>query len=152
MGSQLVAVRAGLIAALAALPALADFETTYIPKKGSKARSRCFTDRARITHEPAGLRPVKTFRNEDATFDLVLYTEGAGAAADPVVLSESLAVAGTAVENFIAVKANWGNNALGTTGLNWLLVKGEGGFAEGWTDNGLAVSVTYPIAYNARLT
>ncbi len=152
MGTQLVAVRAGLIAALAALPEFADYETTYIPMKGSKARKRCFTDRARMNHSPASMRATKTFRNEEGTFDLVLYIEGLGGEADPATLSDSLHDVGTAAEDFIATHANWDGDALGTSGLNWLQVEGEGGFAEGWTDKGLAVSLTYPIAYRARLT
>jgi hypothetical protein len=152
MGTQLVAVRAGLIAALGDLPEFSDFETTYIPMKGSKARNRCFTDRARLHHSPASKRAAKTFRDEAGTFDLVLYTEGYGEAADPATLSDSLHDVGTAAEDFIATHANWNSDALGTTGLNWLQIEGEGGFAEGWTDNGLAVSLTYPITYRARLT
>jgi hypothetical protein len=152
MGTQLVAVRAGLIAALSALPEFSDFETTYIPMKGSKARKRCFTDRARLTHSPAGMRATKTHRDEAGTFDLVLYAEGYGEAADPVTLSTSLFEVGEAAEDFLATHANWNGDALGTSGLVWLQVEGEGGFAEGWTDNGLAVSLTYPIAYRARLT
>lgn len=152
MGTQLVAVRSGLIAALADLPAFAEFETTYIPMKGSKARQRCFTDAARLNHSSASMRAAKTFRNEEGAFDLVLYSEGYGTAADPASLSDALHDVGEAAEDFIATHANWNSDALGTTGLNWLAVEGEGGFAEGWTDNGLAVSLTYPIAYRARLT
>jgi hypothetical protein len=152
MGTQLVAVRAGLIAALAELPAFADFETTYIPMKGSKARNRCFTDRARMSHSSASMRATKTFRNEEGTFDLVLYSEGVGAAADPAALSDALHDVGEAAEDFVATHANWNGDVLGTSGLNWLAVEGEGGFAEGWTDKGLAVSLTYPIKFQARLT
>lgn len=153
MGTQLVAVRAGLVAALADLPEFADFETTYTPMKGSKARHRCFTDQGRFRQSPAGMRANKIFRKEDGVFDLVLYMEGVGAAADPATLSDAVHDAGVAAEDFIATQANWNQDALGTTGLNWLKVDDTGGgFAEGWTDKGLAVSLTYPIAYQARLT
>jgi hypothetical protein len=154
MGTQLVAVRAGLVAALSALPEFSDFETTYIPVKGSKARKRCFTDNGRFSHSPAGMRANKIHRNEEGAFDLVLYVEGYGEQADPVTLSNFLYDgAGTAAEDFIATQANWNSDALGTTGLNWLKVgDAERGFAEGPIDNGLAVSLTYPIAYRARLT
>lgn len=152
MGTQLVAVRAGLIAALADLPEFADFETTYIPMKGSKARKRCFTDRARLNHSPASMRATKTYRDEAGTFDLVLYAEGYGADADPVTLSDALHDVGVAAEDFVATHTNWNGDALGTSGLNWLQIEGEGGLAEGWTDNGLAVSLTYPISFRARLT
>ena len=152
MGTQLVAVRAGLIAALADLQEFALYETTYIPVKGSKARARCFTDNARLIHSSASMRAAKTFRNEEGSFDLVLYTEGVGAAADPVTLSDALSEVGVAAEDFIATHANWNSDALGTSGLNWLAIEGDGGFAEGWTDKGLAVSLTYPITYRARLT
>jgi hypothetical protein len=152
MGTQLVAVRAGLIAGLANLPELSAFETTYIPMKGSKARNRCFTDRGRIGLASASMRATKTFRKEDGTFDLVLFMEGVGAGADPVSLSTAIHDAGTAAEDFVATHANWNGDVLGTTGLAWLAMEGEGGFAEGWTDKGLAVSLTYPITYRARLT
>lgn len=151
MGTQIVAVRKGLIEALADLPEFADFETTFIPMKGSKARSRCFTDQAQIVLAPAGLRAAKTFRNEEGSFELVLYREGYGAEADPVTLTLALAEVGEAAEDFIATKANWNNNVLGV-GINQFGTNGEGRFSEQWTDNGLSVALVYPITYSARLT
>ena len=155
MGSVLVAVRAGLIAALAELDEFEGWECSYIPKKGSKARNRCFTDRAEFSHDPASLRAAKTFRKEEGSFDLVLYAENVGANADPVAMSEALQAVGEAAENWVAIHANWSNNAL-CEGLNWLVVGGEGGgrgrLSEQWADNGLSIALIYPINYRARLT
>jgi hypothetical protein len=152
MGTQIVAVRAGLVAALADLPEFADYEVTYIPLKGSKARARCFTDNARISHSSASMRATKTFRNEEGSFELVLWVEGYGAAADPASLTTAVQEVGEAAEDFVATHANWDADALGTSGLNWLSIEGEGRFSELWTDNGLSVALIYPISYRARLT
>lgn len=152
MGSQIVAVRAGLIAALDALPAFDGYEVTYIPMKGSKARKRCFTGAARLTHSPASLRAAKTFRKEEGRFDLVLWVEGYGPAADPVTLTTSVQEVGEAAEDFVAIHANWENDALGTSGLQTLTIQGDGRFSEEWTDNGLSVALVYPVAFTARLT
>jgi hypothetical protein len=147
MGSLLVAVRSLLTDALADLPEFADAETTFGYKVGSKRREKCWTQNARFKHETAGLRPVKTFRNESGTFELVILIEGVALSVEET--STRAMELGHAAEDWVATKANW-EGAI--TGLKWITVSGDGALAEAFNDKGSLAELTYPITFEARLT
>jgi hypothetical protein len=68
MGSQLVAVRAGLVTALDALSGFNGVQVSYAYKKGREPREAAWTVDGRVSHSPAGLRAGKKFRDEVGTF------------------------------------------------------------------------------------
>lgn len=149
MGSALVAVRKGLTAALTALPAFEGVEVTFAYKVGTRKRERLWTQDARFTHEPASLRPGKTFRDEVGTFNLRILIEGVSKSPDDT--SGRAMDLGHVVEDFVASHANWVNGALGVS-INTLTVQGDGELAEAFNDKGSLAELTYPIRYTARLT
>jgi hypothetical protein len=105
MGSLMVAVRSLLISGVSALPEFSDVEATFGYKTGSRKRLRCWTQNAHFTIATAGLRPVKTFRDESGTFDLVILVEGIGKSVEAT--SARAVEVGTAAEDWIATRANW---------------------------------------------
>ena len=157
MGTQLVAVRAALIEALAVLPAYTTEgptgqkpELSFGWKQGWTRRERVWTQRARFTHEPASMRAGKTFRNEVGEFDLMIFVHGVGKSQE--VTSTRAAQLMVAAEDFIATHANWHNNALGV-GLTELLVVGDGELLEALDEKGGGLAeARVPVRYKARLT
>lgn len=147
MGSLLVAVRTLLIDGLNDLPEFADVEAVFGYKVGSKRREKCWTQNALFTHQPASMRAAKTFRDEVGTFDLVILVEGIGQSVEWT--SERAMDIGHAAEDWIATHASW-ESAI--EGLNWLQVQGAGALAEAFNDKGSISELTYPLAYQARLT
>jgi hypothetical protein len=157
MGTQLVAVRSALVAALAELPEyLAAGPTGQTPelsfgwKSGWTRRERVWTQRARFEHEPASLRATKTFRNEVGYFDLMIFVHGQGLSQE--VTSTRAAELMTAAEDFVATHANWHNNALGV-GITEVQVVGDGELKEALDEQGGGLAeCRVPIRYKARLT
>lgn len=149
MGSVIVPVRKNLMAALAALPAFANVETVFAYRVGTKARQRAWTQNATFEHSSAGMRAVKTFRNELGAFNLVIRVEGVALA--PEDTATRAAAIGLAAEDWIATKAHWENDAL-VAGLNWLVIEGGGALTEAFNDNGSLADLVYPVKYQARLT
>lgn len=148
MGSLLVDVRSLVIAGLSDLPEFAGVETTFGYRVGSKRRERCWTQNSRFSHSPAGLRAVKTHRNESASFELVVLVEGVGMTVEEA--STRAMLLGHAAEDWVATKSSW-EGAI--DGLKWVLVEGDGGvLLEAVNDKGSLAELTYPITYEARLT
>jgi hypothetical protein len=157
MGTQLVAVRAALIEALAELPEyLAPGPTGQTPelsfgwRTGWTRREQVWTQRARFEHEPASMRATKTYRNEVGYFDLMIRVEGVGLSQQ--VTSERVAELMAAAEDFIATHANWNTGSIGD-GLYELQVVGDGVLAEELDEQGGGrAQINVPIRYKARLT
>lgn len=145
--SILVAVRTALVTGLAALPALIDPEVSFQYKIKSSARERIWTQRSRFTHNPASMRAGRNFRDEVGRFDVVVFVEGVGKSQE-WTSTRALAL-GLAVEEYIADRKN---NELAVTGLQTLIVEGEGTLNEMFNDAGHLAEVTYPIKFTARLT
>jgi hypothetical protein len=147
MGSILVDVRKLLIDNLANLPEFTDAETTFGYKVGSKRREKVWTQNARFTHAPANMRATKTFRDEQATFELVILVEGIAKTVEET--SSRAMELGHAAEDWLATHASWEGEV---TGLVWLQVEGDGALTEAFNDNGSIAELIYPISYRARLT
>ncbi|NUO35884.1 MAG: hypothetical protein HOQ45_02420 [Nocardioidaceae bacterium] len=149
MGTSIVAVRKGLVAGLAAKPEFSGVLATFAFKVGAKQRERLWTQDGRFTHEPASLRPGKTYRDEVGTFNLRILVEGVGKAPDWT--SDRAVALGAAAEEFVALHANWLNGALGVV-VQTLAIQGDGELVEAFNDKGSLAELTYPIRYTARLT
>lgn len=155
MASIITAVRSLVLAGLRSTTAfnVPDPVTKQKPdvqfgwKNDWKAREKVFTSNARFTHAPASMRAVKTFRNEDGGFDLVILI--AGIAQDAETVCDRALALGETVEDWCATHANWQGQI---PGLNWLQISGEGSLAEAYGDKGVLAELTYPITYQARLT
>ena len=145
--SLLVSVRSLVIDAVAAMPEFADAEVSFGYKVGSKKRVKCWTGNAAFNHAPAGMRAVKSNRDENATFNLIIVVEGIGMTPEDTA-AQALTL-GLAVEDWAATHAN-GQGTV--TGLNWLQIEGDGTLLEAFNDLGCVVELTYPFAYRARLT
>lgn len=145
--SIIVAVRSALIEGLK-LTDLADepTEISYQYLAKSSKRERIFTTRARFTHQPASLRAGRNFRDEEGRFDVVVLVEGVGKSAEWAAdRAMDLALV---VEEFIADRKN---NELDVTGLQTLVVEGEGTVTEMFNDAGHLAEVTIPVRFTARL-
>lgn len=147
MGSILVEVRSLVTSSLRDLPEFADVETTFGYKVGSKRREKCWTQNADFTHAPASMRAVKTFRQEDGSFDLVIFVEGIAKSVEET--STRAMDLGHAFEDWIATHASWEG---AVEGLVWLQVEGDGSLTEAFNDKGSLAELRYPIKYRARLT
>lgn len=156
MGSQIVAVRSAMVAALQTLPAYTSAgptgqkpEVLFGWKQNWKRREKVWTQRARFAHEPASLRAGKTFTNEVGSFDLLIFVHGIGL--DQETTSARAAELGDAAWDWAQTHTSWEDLAI--PGLTELLVVGDGQVLEGVdsTDQPLA-EMTLPIRYKARLT
>lgn len=153
-GTLLLAVRQGLIDGLGTLDAFTTLDTkghrpllTLGWPVGKKDREKVYTQRARFTHAPASLRAGRTFRNEQGFFELAIWVEGVGLSVGDT--SARCVTLGTAAEEWIADNRTLGGTV---TGLNWLVVEGDGELTELFNDSGSLCFLTYPIKYDARLT
>lgn len=153
-GTLIVEVRSTLLAGVAAATEFATIDLKgHKPKVslsyplGAKDREKVFTRRARFTHAPASLKAGRTFRNETGLFEVVILVEGVGESAETT--STRAVTLGTAFEEYVA-----DNRTLGgaVTGLNWLVVEGDGELAELMNDRGTLAELTYSLKYDARLT
>lgn len=153
MASALVAVRTGLITALATLTGagedLEDVQVSYAYLRGPEKRECIYTSGGKFNHSNASLRATKTFRNEVGTFGLVVLVRGIKAAQE-TTSARALAI-GAVVEDFVATHANWSNSALGVL-IQTMTVEGDGELVEAFNDNGTLAELTIPIRYSARLT
>lgn len=156
-GSLVVAVRSAVTTGLTTLYAgLADFNGTtdasqnvevsygYFPT--SDAGERVFTNRGRGDTPPAAMRSGRNYRNETATFELVVLVAMPGGSPEDAE-TRALEI-GLKAEEWLADRKS---NELGVTGLNTLVV-------ESWelaglgNDHGNIAELTYQIRYTARLT
>lgn len=155
MGSQIVAVRSGMVAALQTLPAYTATgptgqkpEVLFGWKANWKRREKVWTQNARFTHEPASMRAGKTFANETGEFDLLIFVHGVGLT--QAVTSDRAADLASDAWDWAQTHANW--QAL-NLGLNELLIVGDGAIPEGVDSQGNPMAeMTLPVRYRARLT
>lgn len=145
-GTLLVEVRKAVTDAIANLPEFADARVDMTWSAKVQVREQVFTTDAEFTHETAGLKAGRTFRNEDGTFTLVVLVQGVD---QTMTWTSTRAVElGTVIEEWIADH----RGDLGIAGLNWIVVSGDGALAELYADRSTIAELTYPIAYRARLT
>jgi len=146
VATKIVAVRSLLIDGIKGLPALDGVETTF-GYRGSKKRERVWTGNTEFDHQPANMRPVKTFRDEVAQFEVVILVEGIGKG--PEWTSARAVEIGTEVEEWVAIHENW-DTAI--DGLSAIKVQGAGQLVEAFNDKGAVSELTYTVVYQARLT
>jgi hypothetical protein len=153
-GTRIVAVRSTLITALSALSAYTTLDAKgHKPlvslgyPLGAKDREKIFTRRARFNHAPASLKSGRTHRNETGQFEVVILVEGVGESA--ATTSARAVTLGTALEEYVADNRTL---AGAVTGLNWLVVDGDGELTELMNDRGTLAELIYPLKYDARLT
>jgi len=155
MGSVITAVRQLVVAGLAGTAEFTtpDPATNQRPdvrfgwKANWTAREKVWTGNAEFDHSSASMRAAKTFRDEQATFELVLLISGLSQTEEQV--SERMDVLGGAVEDWCATHANW-NGAI--DGLAWIAIEGRGSQTALFNDKGVLLERIYPITYRARLT
>lgn len=155
MGSILTSVRQLLVEGIADTAAFTtpDPTTNQTPdvrfgyKANWKAREKVFTGSAEFDHSTVALKAARTVRDEQATFELVLLVSGIGQTEEQV--SDRMDVLGEAVEEWVAVHANWSGAIFG---LKWITISGRGSQTCLFNDQGVLVERIYPITYNARLT
>lgn len=147
-GSIVVDVRRRLIDALkAAFVGDISIDLTYAYNwSDAGQRKSVFTNRARGTHDIAGLRAGRLHRNETVDFDLVVLVHGVGMTADETD-DEAIEI-GTVIEEWIADNKN---NDLGIAGLLTIRVTAMELVNRG-NDNGSISELTYTVQYTARLT
>src|SRR5262245_45563541 len=116
-GSVVVAARQALVALLVARPGLSGVQVTYSwPGDDVAQRERVFTGRSQAEHAQASLRSGRRFRNEAATFDVLIQVESLN---QTIEQTEQRAVAlGLEVEECVADNKYLG----GVAGLNWAVV------------------------------
>lgn len=147
MGTQIVAVRSLLIDGLGGLPALSGVEATFGYKVNSKKRERVWTQNAKFTHEPASMRAGTTFRDEAASFEVVVLVEGIGK--DAAWAAGRAVTIGLAIEDWVAIHVNWLNVI---TGVIAIKVQGAGSLTEAFNDKGTIAELVYTVTYQARIT
>lgn len=146
-GSIIVGVRSALVAVLAADAGLAGVSVSFQWLPNAKARERVWTRSATFTHQTAGLRAGRNYRDEVGRFDLAVLVEGVGKSAE-WTSTRALAL-GLVCEQVIADRKN---NELAVTGLQTLEVSGDGSLTEAFADASHLAELSLPIRYTARLT
>lgn len=154
MGSQIVAVRSAMVAALRLLPAYTTTGPTgqkpdvqFGWKANWKRREKVWTQRARFTHEPASMRSGKTFTNETGEFDLMIFVHGVGITQEET--SERAAALASDAWDWAQTHANW--QAL-DLGLYEFLIVGDGQIPEAVDSTGAPMAeIQLPVRYRARL-
>lgn len=141
--TAIVAVRRALVAAVSALPAFENVQVLYAWRDNPE-REIAFTNSATFHHEPASMRSGRNFRNEDGKFEFTIWVVMPGGSPEDAAI-RALEL-GLAFEEYVADHKN------GIAGEQWLLIQGDGALTEMHNDSGSAAELTYPIAYNARLT
>lgn len=147
MGTQIVAVRSLLVDGVSALPTLDGVEVNLGYRVNSKKRERVWTQNAKFDHQPASMRAVKTFRDENGSFEVVVLIEGIGK--DAEWTAGRAVEIGLEIEEWVAVHANW-QGAI--DGLSAVKVQGAGSLTEAFNDKGTLAELVYTITYQARLT
>lgn len=139
------AIRDGLDALTGAGGSLAGVSVTYGWNPKMTDRYQIFTMRPRGEHSPASLKAGRNFRDETATFQLVVHVEEVGGDAEDGDL-KALSY-GLVVEEYLADN----KQGLGVAGVNSLYVEGWE-LTGGPADRGYIAQLIYTIRYNARLT
>lgn len=146
--SRIVAVRSAIIDGLKMQDDLRDepVQITYQYQPKTQKREHIYTTDATFSHEPAAMRSGRNFRDEIGRFNLIIAVEGLKRSAE--WCAQRALERGVVVETFIADRKN---NELDVTGLQTLLIDGDGSLVELFGDSGHLAIITYPIRYTARL-
>lgn len=137
------AARDGLEAAFAGDP---DLEVTYAWPGETQDAQRIFTTFGEgIDHEPASIKPDRQFRDEQATFRVVVEMWLAGE--DQETTDLAAVEAGKVVEEFFADNSSPSD----VPGLMWWRVSGVQ-MSGGITGQASICHLIYTVTYRARLT
>lgn len=155
MGSLITAVRSLVVDGIGGTPEFnsPDPATNQTPdirfgwRMDWKAREKVWTGNAEFEHSSASMRATKTYRDEQATFELTLLITGISQTEEQV--SQRMDVLGGAVEDWCATHANWDGRV---DGLVWVAIEGRGSQTALFTDKGLLLERVYPITYRGRVT
>jgi hypothetical protein len=147
MASILVDVRRALVEGLADVVGLAEGACEFSWTSREIFAERIWTRRARTNTSSAAMRSGRNFRNEVGQFEVVVLVIGDGETQE-TTSTRALEI-GAVVEDFISDRKN---NELGVTGLQTLVIDGDGELAEMFNDNGTLAELTIPVRYTARLT
>ena len=141
----IVAVRAALVDALAALPTFTGIPVAYCyDKTCMEQREFLYTRDARFDHSVAALKAGRSFREESGTFELVVWVESVGGS--PREAATRALALGLVVEEYVADHKN------GVGGARSLQVAGAGALSEMASDSSSFAELVYPVRYEARLT
>lgn len=152
-GSRIVAVRSGLIEALApVINAVVGMEDVAVgfqyPTGNDELRDIVWTQSGRLAFSPASMKSGPNFLNESSGFDLMFRSSAPNVAPEEIA-QRVVDIAEVAVD---WINANKNGSALAVTGLNWVLVNGDGIAEEFPTDSGYGAGIRIPITFSARLT
>ncbi len=139
----IVAVRRALVAAVASLDAFQGVPVMFT-YKATEQREFAYTRAARFTHNPAGMKSGRNFRNEEGRFEFVIWVESVGDSPEDAAL-RALDL-GLVFEEYVA------DHKQGIGGAYTLTVDGDGTLAEAVLDSSSLAELVYPVKYNARLT
>jgi hypothetical protein len=147
-GSVVVDVRKAVVAGLIAVidDPKVSISYGYQGADDDRRREQIWTDRVRSTHDVAGLKSGRNFREETLDFDVVLLIAAVGR--PPEDADTRALELGLQVEEFLADRKN---NELGVTGLQWIRVTGME-LINGFGPKGSASELRYTVRYHARLT
>lgn len=155
-GSILVAVRSALIDGLKAPgtgitstinDATHEVEIAFQWKQDESVREWIYTGSARFSHASAAMRAGRNYRDEVGKFSVVVLVAGVDLTQEET--STRCMEIATAVEEWIADRKN---NDLGVTGLQTLVVDGDGALDEMFRESGHLAIAEIPVKYTARLT
>lgn len=118
----------------------------YRGSDDDRRREQIWTDRVRSTHDVAGLKSGRNFRDETLEFDIVVLV--AAVALPPEDADTRALELGTLVEEFLADRKS---NELGVDGLQWIRVVGFE-LMNGFAPKGSLSELRYTVRYYARLT
>lgn len=148
--SRIVAVRAAVVAGLAPVvngtSGMSKVSVTY-QYKAEERRERIWTSNARFSHEAAALRAGRNARQETGKFDIQVLVEGVGR--DAVWTAQRALDIGAVVEGWLSDRKS--GTGLAVSGLQTLVVDGDGTMKEMFNENGTLAELTYPVRYTARL-
>lgn len=147
-GSIVVDVRKAVVAGLvtAVNEKKVSISYGYRGSDDDKRREQIWTDRVRSTHDVAGLKAGRNFRDETLEFDIVILVAAVGL--PPEDADTRALELGTVVEEFLADRKN---NELGVDGLQWIRVVGFE-LINGFAPKGSLSELRYTVRYYARLT
>jgi len=145
-GSIVVACKQALVTLLQGRPALSSVQVSYgWPGDDAVQPERIFCGRTRADHEQAALKAGRRFRNETATFEVVIQTLLLNKT--PEDAEERALELGKEVEECVADNKTLG----GVTGLQWAVISGWD-MNSGQNEHGSVADLAYTLTYSARLT
>ena len=146
-GSVVTACKQALVTLLKARAGLAGVQVAFgYPGNDLAERERIFMGSARASQEQAGLKAGRRFRDETATFEVVVQVESVGGTPED---AETRALAlGKEVEECVADNKYLSGSI---AGLNWAVVS-DWRLDALYNERGSLSELVYTITYNARLT